>query len=304
MGNVLQRAWNWQIAAYLFLAGAGAGAFLVGVAGLRLGHVLAGQIAMFSGVPVVAGSTLFLILHLGTPAKFMAACLNPASSWISRGFVILSGLIIFGGLLVAFSVWPFPGVLTPADATYKLLEVLAVVFALGTCMYTGILIGVVISRPLWNNPLLPVLFLVSALSTGIGGVFLVTPIASAVLGLPNVSTEFLTWADIVLVILEAIVVYLYLVVVADRAPQSVYLLLRGRLAVMFWGGFLIAGLALPALIEYAATTQSAGSETAATLVAGVLLLVGGFLLRFLILAAGVRPPLMVRATEFHVRPEM
>ena len=301
METVPQKVWRWQVAAYLFLAGAGAGAFLVGVAGLRLGHVLAGQIAMTMGVPVVAGSTLFLILDLGTPAKFVAAIRNPGTSWISRGFVILSGFIVFGGLLVAFSVWPFGGALTPADATYRLLEVLAFVCAVATCIYTGILIGVVVSRPFWNNPLLPLLFLLSALSTGIGGVFLVTPIASAMLGLRNTSTEFLTWADIVLVIMEAIAVYLYLTVVADRAPESVYLLVRGRLAGMFWGGFLIAGLALPALIEYAATTQPAGSQTAATLVAGVLLLAGGFLLRLLILAAGIRTPLMARAA-FRVRP--
>ena len=298
-GPVPQSVWRWQIAAYLFLAGAGAGAFMVGVASAHLGHLVAAQIAMASGVPVVAISTLFLIADLGTPAKFLTAIKHPRSSWISRGVVILSGLIVCGGLLVALSVWPFGGVLQFGDGLYKLLEGLAFISAVATCTYTGILIGVVISRPFWNNPLLPILFLISAISTGIGGVFLIAPIATSVLGLPPANTEFLAAADMVLLITEAIAVYLYLAIVADRAPESVALLLRGKLSGLFWGGFLVAGLAVPLVIEYA-VAGTRGSP-AATLIAGLLLLIGGFLMRLLILAAGIRAPLVVR-TAFRVRP--
>jgi formate-dependent nitrite reductase membrane component NrfD len=299
-GPVPQAVWRWQIAAYLFLAGVGAGAFIVGVVSAHLGHMAAAQIAMTFGVPVVAVSTLFLIADLGTPAKFLTAIRHPRSSWISRGVVILSGLIVCGGLLVVFSVWPFGGVLQFGDGMYKLLEALGFVFAVATCTYTGILIGVVISRPFWNNPLLPILFLISAISTGIGGVFFVAPIASSLLRLPPANTEFLAAADMVLLITEAIAVYLYLAIVADRAPESVALLLRGKLSGLFWGGFLAAGLAVPLVIEYA-VAGTRGSSQAATLIAGVLLLVGGFLMRLLILAAGIRTPLVVR-TAFRVRP--
>jgi formate-dependent nitrite reductase membrane component NrfD len=43
------------------------------------------------------------------------------------------------------------------------------------------------------------------------------------------------------------------------------------------------------------------SQSLLTLVAGVLVLIGGFLMRLLILAAGIRSPLILR-TPFRVRP--
>lgn len=302
MKLVPQAIWRWQIAAYLFFAGVGGGAFIVGVVSSHLGYAISGKIAMTFGVPVVAFSTLFLITDLGSPSKFFKAIRHPQTSWISRGVLVLSGLIGFGGLMVALTVWPFAGVLRPGDGSYRVLESIAFLFAVATCTYTGILIGVVISRPFWNNPLLPLLFLISALSTGIGGLFVVTPIVSSWLHLPSVPPARLDYADLVLIALEAIAIYLYLTITSDRAPDSVDLLLRGQLARLFWGGFLLVGLALPALFEYfAAILPQGGSQTFATFLAGVTLLIGGFLMRLLLLAAGIRAPLTVRAT-FRVRP--
>ncbi len=43
-----------------------------------------------------------------------------------------------------------------------------IVLAVGTAIYTGVLLSVVKAVPLWNTPILPALFLVSAISTGMG----------------------------------------------------------------------------------------------------------------------------------------
>ena len=43
-----------------------------------------------------------------------------------------------------------------------------IVLALGTAIYTGVLLSVVQAVPLWATPILPALFLVSAVSTGMG----------------------------------------------------------------------------------------------------------------------------------------
>jgi polysulfide reductase chain C len=105
-----------------------------------------------------------------------------------------------------------------------------------------------------------------------------------------------------LIIAEAIAIYLYLTLVFDRAPEAARLLLTGKLSGLFWGGFLGAGLLVPMAIEFYSSVRDAGvSQSLAPLVAGVFLLVGGFLMRLLILAAGIRSPLMVR-TPFKVRP--
>ncbi len=306
MQTAPQATWRWQIAAYLFLAGTGAGAFIVGVVSDLKGYAMPAKIAISFGVPVVALSTVFLILDLGHPEKFFTAILHPGTSWISRGVFILLGLIVFGSLTVALWVWPFSEVL---DANYGIratLEAISLFFAVATCIYTGILIGIVVSRPFWNNPLLPMLFLISALSTGIGGVFFITPIASSVLGIANASTsEYLNYlesVDMILILIEALAMYLYMTIVFNRAPEAVNLLIKGKLAGLFWGGFVGIGLLIPLGVEYFASTMPVSAlRSQVTLLAGVLLLIGGFLMRQLILAAGIRSPLIVRAA-FRVRP--
>ena len=306
MDTVPQAVWRWKIAAYLFLAGTGAGAVIVGVVGDFMGYAIPAKIAIAFGIPAVAVSTLFLIMDLGHPAKFLRAMLHPGTSWISRGFFIVSALIVSGGLTVILWVWPFGSVLDVNQGLRTALEVIALVLAVATCIYTGILIGIVVSRPFWNNPLLPILFLISAVSTGIGAVFFITPIVSSVLEIASPKTaEFVTRlesADMILIIAEAIAIYLYLTLVFDRAPEAASLLLTGKLSRLFWGGFLVVGLLVPMVIEYFASMMHEGvSQSLVTLVAGVLVLIGGFLMRLLILAAGIRSPLILR-TPFRVRP--
>lgn len=306
METIPQTVWRWKIAAYLFLAGTGAGALIVGILGDFAGYIIPAKIAIGFGVPVVALSTLFLILDLGRPAKFFTAMLHPSTSWISRGFYIVSALIVSGGSIAVLWVWPFDSVLGANQGLRFALEAITLAFAAATCIYTGILIGVVISRPFWNNPLLPVLFLISAVSTGIGGVFCITPIVGSVLRISRFETAAflsrLDSADMILVIAEAMTIYLYLTLVRDRAPDAASLLLKGQLAGLFWGGFLFAGLLLPLVIEFVtAVTHEGASWPFVPLLAGLFLLLGGFLMRLLILAAGIRSPLMVR-TPFRVRP--
>lgn len=65
MKTTPQGLWRWKIAAYLFLAGTGAGAFVVGVISDFMGYAMPAKIAITFGVPVVAFSTVFLILDLG-----------------------------------------------------------------------------------------------------------------------------------------------------------------------------------------------------------------------------------------------
>jgi formate-dependent nitrite reductase membrane component NrfD len=306
MDTVPQAVWRWKIAAYLFLAGTGAGAVIVGAVGDFLGYTIAAKIAISFGVPAVALSTLFLISDLGRPARFFTAILHPGTSWISRGVFIISALIASGGLTIVLWVWPFGGVLDANPELRAALQALSLIFAVATCTYTGILIGIVISRPFWNNPLLPVLFLISALSTGIGGVFFITPIVSSALGIISPATaEFVTRlesVDLILLIVEAMAIYLYLALVFDRAPEAAGLLLKGNLSGLFWGGFLGLGLAVPVLIEISSLLMHESAvQSLAPLAAGVFLFIGGFLMRLLILAAGIRSPLNVR-TPFRVRP--
>jgi len=89
-----------------------------------------------------------------------------------RGFIILSVFIILGLVLLAKSILPLNGstqIPSMADP-----ETIALLFAFATAIYTGILLKATKSVPLWNTSLLPILFLVSALSTGSMAIILST----------------------------------------------------------------------------------------------------------------------------------
>src|SRR5512139_2494307 len=96
-----QREWRWEIAVYLYLAGMGAGAFVIGSFLTWLGYSLTPSLSLvLFGVPLrltpaallwgpilVAIGAPFLVLDLGKKHKFFTACLNPRTSWVARGFI-------------------------------------------------------------------------------------------------------------------------------------------------------------------------------------------------------------------------
>jgi formate-dependent nitrite reductase membrane component NrfD len=112
-----QKEWKEIIAIYLYLAGMGAGSFVIGTLinwmGAKLNPSFLPNIDLFgytlnlSSVPILWGpimvaiSAPFLILDLGIKWRFMYACLNPRTSWVARGFIILSIFIILGLALLA-----------------------------------------------------------------------------------------------------------------------------------------------------------------------------------------------------------
>src|SRR5512135_2496663 len=119
-----QKEWKEIIAVYLYLAGMGAGSFVVGtlirwiaprVAPPFLSSITffgyslnLSEVPIFWGPIMVAIGAPFLILDLGIKWRLMYACLNPRTSWVARGFIILSVFIVVGLILLAKSVLPFP----------------------------------------------------------------------------------------------------------------------------------------------------------------------------------------------------
>src|SRR5512135_982418 len=119
-----QKEWKEIIAVYLYLAGMGAGSFVIGTLMSWMGgkptppflssvtlfgySLSLSEVPIFWGPMMVAIGAPFLILDLGIKWRFMYACLNPRTSWVARGFIILSVFIVLGLILLAKSVLPFP----------------------------------------------------------------------------------------------------------------------------------------------------------------------------------------------------
>jgi polysulfide reductase chain C len=295
----LQNVWGPLIAWYLFLAGAGAGAYLVGVVAGYLGERYRPLVkpGIYLGAPMVTIGSLLLLLDLGAPLRFWRGFFRPGSSMISVGIIIISVFIILGAIHIAALLFRLP-------VSRRALDWLAGVnglFALGTAIYTGLLLGVVKAVPFWNTPMLPLLFLVSALSTGMGAVLLVVGLRRWVI--PKAveaegeqvteSVHALARIDLPLIVAELLVLFFLLFIMAastTTAAASARYLVAGGYAVAFWLGVVVVGLLLPVTLEAWSLTRQEGLSLARLadlgVVTGLCLLVGGLILRYAVLAAG------------------
>ena len=290
----LGTVWGPLIAWYLFLAGVGAGAYLVAIAASYLGEQYKPLVkpGVFLGAPLVLIGSLLLLLDLGNPLRFWMGFFRPQSSMISVGIIIITVFILLGLLHIAALLFP-----QRVKLSAKMLAWLGGVntlFALATAIYTGLLLGVVKAVPFWNTPMLPMLFLVSALSTGAGAVLLVlglrrwiAPAAKEDTAQVLESEHLLSRVDIPLIVVELLVLFFLLFIMAGGqsvAAESARYLVVGGFAIAFWVGLVLVGLVVPIALEVWALRGGKGLSVGA--LAGLCLLIGGIVLRYAVLSAG------------------
>lgn len=284
-----QTKWRWIIAVYLFLAGLGAGAYLTGVVAEYLGPdwMSVSRIGVALGFPCVFLGSMFLIFDLGTPANFWRAFRKPNSSWMARGTIIITIFMVLSAIHTAFWLWPFRS-LEGAEGARHFIGVVGGILALCTMIYTGILLAAARPIAFWSTPMLPLLFLVSALSTGIMAIVLIASLGG---GGHGGAIGALAKVDVVLIILEILVLVFYLQG-SHRVPESrasAMLVLSGSVAPLFWIGVAVIGLLIPLVLELA------GAVAVLASICGV---IGGLCLRQVVLSAGIHAPL--RAGRFEI----
>ena len=279
--------WDAIIAIYLFLAGLGAGAFALGALTnwAKTPAPTMKKVAFIVAPVAVAVGTLMLVVdaHAGlmNPLRFFGLVAN-------LGSVMAWGVIILSAFLVVSIVDLI--VLLVKKSTPKALDVVGAVLAVCVAAYTGVLLGDAgVAFPLWNMAVLPILFIVSAASTGIALTVLITRFVAAdeVAALP-----WLGKAGLVLPVLELALVIVLLAVAGmaggsagAAGAASVANLVSGPYAVAFWLGFVVIGLAVPFVLEL---MSRRGSQSKALPMAGeACVLVGGFMLRYLVIMAAV-----------------
>ena len=289
--------WNSIIAWYLFLASLGGGAY-VSAAFLRWRHPEAVNMIRIGRViaPVVVIVGLCLLMFdatagLHNPLRFALLLTN-------FGSVMTWGVMFLGG----FTILALIGAgLDLAKRRVPLwLDIAAAVFGVCVAVYTGCLLGVCKTFPLWNNALLPILFLVSAMSTGMAAVLCV-----AIFRHPEEFNRVGVFKKFhfCLPIIELVLVASLLFVTASNASpagwESVMNLVGGACALAFWFLFVLVGLVLPTALEtwllFFSPKEFEESRKAHWISfasdAGVL--VGGFVLRLLVLVAAMPLTLVV-----------
>lgn len=312
-----QTTWSWLVVIYLFLGGLGAGAFLVAaffeLSGWRdrqkfCPTTLTG--AMISGPAVILGSAL-LILDLGAgklqPWRIIYLFTNFGSvmTWGIWILCLFIPLALLYGLLELMEVEPFlkgliwarlPKLVDNSRRYRRRLAAVGSVLAVGTALYTGVLVSAVgPAIPLWSQPLLPflriplvpVLFLVSAVSTGLGLTFdLATTLAW-----PHAHHEIrnMPLVHVALIGLENVLIGLLLISALQSggaAAESARLVLTGPLSVIFWIGVVVVGLVYPIVVHMYAI--GARHHTLLSGIgSGAAIVLAGLFLRYLIVTAGI-----------------
>jgi formate-dependent nitrite reductase membrane component NrfD len=302
--------WGWLVAIYLFLGGMGAGAFIIAavieLTGERYKHEYCPTALVGAGVsgPLIAIGTVLLIFDLGAGLREPWRILNMFTNWSSVmtwGIWILSFFIpiafvygilevmqVYPGILAWFRKWlRFLPETLPYRGIKRIVCSIGILLALGTALYTGVLLSVVEAVPLWATPILPVLFLVSAISTGIG----LSLDLSATLMVPETPHRFkrLPLIHIILLVLEIALLALLFYTALDQggeAAESVNLILTGAGSLIFWVVVAGLGLVFPLLLNLYALVRGSHGYVVGIL-AGAAIVLAGLFVRYLIVAAAI-----------------
>lgn len=288
---------------YLFLGGLGGGAYLVAWTLSLLAACKGGPWALLHArvrMPLllvalgslVAGA-LCLFKDLAREEQALLLFSKPTLTPISVGTFTLSALIACAAVLVVLSIRNPIG---SESSAQRLVAAVGAAAALVVVAYTGVLLAGMPSVPLWASPALPALFAFSALSCGIAAALAAAAFAEPDLERLRPALSKLMRADTVLIALE-ILAAAFLGLHAEGSPAaaaSLATLAFGPLAAQFWIGFVLCGLAIPAIME-SVPARSASAHRGWCIVASCSVLAGGFFLRFCTVAAGTHLSLFMFA---------
>ena len=268
------------------------GHFVVGVAGgtwlfsllygIRMGLALAFVLAGLGG--------LLHLLNLGRPARAWKMMLHFRRSWISRGFFGLS-FFLAGAFLYLVPLF-LPGVLWGSDSAIAFIgNVLAIVGMLIMIGYMGFVYTASKGIPFWNSPLHPALYVAYALRGGIAGLLLTLEASGQ--DFPSIASLLLQWSVITAIVIMFFGLEIHGALTSGNvaALQSVHELFAGRVAIYFYGGTLLLGLAIPAWLVWTGLTGplSVGAMALLALASAF----GDFFMKFSTVKAGVYLPLVI-----------
>jgi formate-dependent nitrite reductase membrane component NrfD len=289
----LVRVWGWEIPLYLFLGGLVAGMMIVSgyffIKGRDadyqcicyriplIGLVLLslGMLSLFLDLehklyvwrlyttfeiksPMSWGAWILLLVYPALAANFMLH----VPAWVSN-------------LLPIVKTWSEKFCALPGIK--PIIGWINVVLGIMLGIYTGILLSALGARPLWNSAILGILFLTSGLSTASALVHMIAQ--------DRKESEMLAKADNMFLAIELVIIALFFIGLLSSTQvqiQAAMLLLTGPYAAVFWVFVIFMGILVPLLIQ----SLSVRHIVKHTPVAPIMVILGGLILRFIIVSAG------------------
>ncbi len=279
--------WGWLITFYFFFGGLAGGCYflaaLIDLLGRPEDRPLA-RLGYYISFPCVVLSGLLLTLDLTRPERFWHMLIesntfrpmfkpwSPMSlgSWALLIFGIFAFLSFLGALVEDNRInWPPARKIRPPGILNKVIAVIGGIFGLYVAGYTGVLLAVT-NRPIWSDtPLLGMLFVVSGASVSAALMILVAHRCGWTM--PGVAA--LHRIDAWVVALELTVL---IAVIVSLGP--VFRAWLNAWGLLLFFGVIVLGMLIPLWLYW--RRQWPGNRSVTT--AAVLVLVGGFILRLVI----------------------
>ncbi len=289
--------WTWEVAMYLFLGGLTAGIMVLAASMTLLrkdeeAPFAATRLALLAPIVLSLGmTTLFLDLeHKLYVFRFYTSFqVTSPMSWGAWILIVIYPISILQILSTFRRGFPFfssfadrvelgTSILDWCERNRRTIAILAIPFAVALGIYTGILLSAFGARPFWNSGVLGPLFLVSGMSTAAALV--------ALIAMRHSEKALFTRIDLILIMVEIALVALFLINLATGSGQQIEALQSitgGPYTLIFWVLFVGIGLLIPLLLEL---LEIRGIGKSLAMLAPVLVLLGGYVLRQVMLDAG------------------
>jgi len=238
-------------------------------------------------------------------------------SWGSWVLIIVYAVLLVSALIRLPEVWPWLGQRVPklqqlSDAIVghpgrmSALGWTNIVLGVAIGIYTGILLNTMVARPLWNSAILGPLFLFSGLSSGAAMMHLMSvalpgrrPAPQGMIGgaiaamiqplgpqPPEKKTvDSLIRADVFFLVIELVLLGLLLANLLMSSAshiEAAALITSGPYAMHFWGIVVVVGVLVPIVLQGLELSH----RIPHTIVPALLVLVGGYTLRWVMVNAG------------------
>jgi len=261
----------------MFLGGTGAGLYAVSFILILLGgNSELARIGVLVGPLLMAVGLLFLLLELGAPKNIFRILVGLSTSWMSRG-ALLQILFILISLIYALpAFWQTSWLLSGAGL---IIGSIGFLLALISAIYHGLFISKAKGVAFWSSPVMPILSMATAVSSGIGFlllIFLAYPQAATAL-----TIQVIIFTGIAVIIAQLIIIWsllnLNIGITYNKSIKAGSTKLAISLILLFLSLILlISGLWIGDTLNL----------FWGALIAGLLLVVGGFMIRLTIISSG------------------
>jgi tetrathionate reductase subunit C len=280
------------IATYFYLTGLSAGSFIISTLAYGFGMVKfkpLGKIGVILATCLLMIAPMILLIDLEQPLRFWHLIFYlRITSPITWGTFLLS---LYPMNCVVYGFFMFKGDMKKT----KIFGLIGIPLALLVHGYTGFILALGKARVLWNTAIMPPIFLVSAMVSGLAMMILVVIIKDFIIQKGKNPNRELIYALgkflVASIVLDLILIGIDLSVLltsTTEAYRAALMLLKGPFSFLFLGIELMAGAIIPLLLFLSPFTKRWIPGYA---VASVVVMVGIFAMRCIMVIGGLTLPL-------------